>query len=709
MEIRKEYGRFATEKNYIMSLDTVLKIGKVLKNSDNCLKHFKYVQSCPKDKKGNYPLCLSFKVGDDFSIDFNNVSIVPENQREKLYYLTFKTSDNDGLVKYIYGDIFYESIGSVKNSDSVVSEKGYYRLPNPNNSKAYQSGSFERGKADYNSIILKKQVLPLFNNSNYNVAHLECIRIQMSKCIANIEKILKYGSAVEYYANNISTPFEDFLNNEELLYDIAIKNNYKKLTKQSLSKLGINQFPETDSIQRGKIFNMPDYRIFIHFDYNGKHWYELKDCFNAVSSKMTEEFVEQCKDGSFVLKKSLYKNLCSGDTKNDIQFPNFSLNDKNKARTFTDEEISSLFYAASYTSKGKLIYKTDIKLIVLPAGNNLTEEDYTEFQNKNNETSIVHSNEYNDNLFSFAYLENNDITKFDLILCKKGGMTSPDSDLVEISGIEKSKLRQTNERISDVAHHIYQERKLAINSDKELLPLSIEYSFLNILGNPFYDEKNQKVKIVENPKYRSHLIKVLPLIYLDNYVNDNVLLPAFIQNVESSIRSDDNKFAFLKYDLKFLYGIQNSKTDKYMELTETKSYKLGFKLGQMSKPLKNAITSFQKSYVGMLTRRITTKDDCIKFVNDICQKLTMHEKAYSDACAEVCNELANLLSSEYDKEHIAFGFFEGYFKYEPNVSKKNLQKRLEKIMVDYQDSNEVINQIQKISEVVESLKDNKNE
>ena len=56
-----------------MSLDTVLKIGKVLRNSNNSLKHFKYVQPCPRDKKGNYPLCLSFKVNDDFSIDFNSV------------------------------------------------------------------------------------------------------------------------------------------------------------------------------------------------------------------------------------------------------------------------------------------------------------------------------------------------------------------------------------------------------------------------------------------------------------------------------------------------------------------------------------------------------------------------------------------------------------------------------------------------------------
>ena len=146
-----------------------------------------------------------------------------------------------------------------------------------------------------------------------------------------------------------------------------------------------------------------------------------------------------------------------------------------------------------------------------------------------------------------------------------------------------------------------------------------------------------------------------------------------------------------------------------MELTETKSYKLGFKLGQMSKPLNKAIASFQKTYVGMLTRRITTKDDCIKFVNDICQKLTMHEKVYGDACTEVCNELANLPLSEYDKEQIAFGFFEGYFKYEPNISKKNLRKRLEKIMADYQNCNEFTSQFKKISEVVESLKDNDNE
>lgn len=683
-----------------MSLNTVLKIGKVLRNSSNSLKYFKYVQPCPKDKKGNYPLCLSFKVNNDFSIDFNSVSIVPENQRNKLYYLTFKTSDSDGLVKYIYGDIFYETVGTVKNSSPVVSEKGYYRLPNPNNSKAYQSGSFDRGKADYNSIIQKHKD----NSTKSKVAELECIRAKMTNSIATIEIILKYVSAVEYYFdNNMTIPFADFLNNQENLYDISVKNNYNKISKQSLAKLKITEFPETNINDRRKIFDMPDNRIFIHFDYNGKHWYELKDCFDAVSAKMTEEFVEEAEDGGMVLKKSLYKNLCSGDTKNDIQFPNFSLKGKKKAKSFTDEEISNLFYAASYTSKGKSIYKTDIKLIVLPSGDNLSEEDFAEFLDKNNETPIVYSNEFSNSLFDFADTGNNNITVFDLILCKKGGLTSPDSDLVEISGIEKSKLRNIKERISEIAHVIYNERKQEIRTEKDLYPLALEYSFLNILGNPQYDEKAKRMKFVENTKYQSHLIKVLPLIYTDNYVHDDVLLPAFIRNVESSIRSDDNKYIFLKYDLKFLCSIQHIKNNKYMEITKSKSYQFGLKLGKLSKPLKKEINSFEKTYVGLLTRRISTKEDCVKFVNDICGKLTMHEKVWSTMCAEVCNDLANMSLQDYDKEKVAFGFFEGYFKYEPTDKCKDFQSRLEKILADYDGNEDFSNETNKLKELINEL------
>ncbi len=650
-----------------MSLDTVLKIGKVLRNSNNSLKHFKYVKPCPRDKKGNYPLCLSFKVNDDFSIDFNSVSIIPENQRDKLYYLTFKTSDNDGLVKYIYGDIYYAVSCSVKkNGELEPSEGGYYRLPNPNHpKKAYQNSSFVRGIPDFDNIIGNQASQPtLFSDTAPKINQLFSIRTKIKDSIKIIEDILRYSSAVRYYFDsNIKTPFADFMCDTEELFNISVEYNYKKTSKHNLNLLNIKELPvNNDIIKSQKLFNLSNNQIFIHFDYKGKHWYEFKDCLDAVSKKMFEEFVDKIGNNEFVFKKTLYKNICSGDDSNDIQFPKFLNTYKKNVKSFSEDEVNYLFYGKDYADKGKLISK-DIKLIVLPFGDNLEEDDYMDFLEKRNERTIIESNnEYKCSFFDFVFSENPKITVFDVILTKKGGK-SPDSDLVEISEIEKSKLRRTNERISEIAHRIYKERADEIKTEKELNSLSIEYSFLNILGNPFYDEKTKKLKIVENPKYQSHLLKVLPLIYLDNYVNDDVLLPAFIQNVESSIRSDDNKFAFLKYDLKFLYGIQNSKTDKYMEITQSESYGIGLLLGSLAKNLSLEINSFEKNYVGNLTRRISTMDDFIRLKNDIEQKLIMHDKSkYTFQTSYELAQKVKEFKSQYDKEECAFGFLESYFK-----------------------------------------------
>ncbi|MEG1555631.1 MAG: hypothetical protein RR356_02775, partial [Bacteroidales bacterium] len=89
-----------------MSLDTVLQIGKVLRQSKDNLKYFKYVEPCPRDSKGNYPLCISIPIKDDFSINWEACKLTPQNEYDKLYYLKFKTSESDGSVKYIYGDIY---------------------------------------------------------------------------------------------------------------------------------------------------------------------------------------------------------------------------------------------------------------------------------------------------------------------------------------------------------------------------------------------------------------------------------------------------------------------------------------------------------------------------------------------------------------------------------------------------------------------------
>jgi len=100
------------------------------------------------------------------------------------------------------------------------------------------------------------------------------------------------------------------------------------------------------------------------------------------------------------------------------------------------------------------------------------------------------------------------------------------------------------------------------------------------LGNPQYDLNTGKVTYKDNPKYQSHLLKILPHIYSETYFQDDMLLSAFIQNVKFSIKSGDVKYSFLKYDLKFLLSIQNSKNNRYMEIITSESYQIGYMLGK---------------------------------------------------------------------------------------------------------------------------------
>lgn len=163
-------------------------------------------------------------------------------------------------------------------------------------------------------------------------------------------------------------------------------------------------------------------------------------------------------------------------------------------------------------------------------------------------------------------------------------------------------------------------------------------------------------------------------------------------------------YKILKYDLMFILSIQNNKQNKYMEITNSASFKLGVKIGKMAKPLKNSIGSFEKNYVGLLSRRVSTKEDCIKFVTDISQKLVMHDGIWATMCAEVCDDLANLSETEYDKDKLSFGFLDGYFKYEPTDKKKDFQKRLEKIMKDYSDDEDLKDSISKLNLIVDDIK-----
>ena len=681
-----------------MSLDTVLKIGKALRESEDNLKHYRYAQACPRDTKTKkYPLCISIPLDESFEPQWDMVYETPENEKSSLYYLLFKTSEKDTMVKYIFGDIYYSQESQVSNhGEPLAKSKGYYRLPDLFARAAYRNDSFNRGEADFQDIL---------KNYDTEGSIIQLFRERFKMNIKAINTILANIPSVEYYFANpsVDIPFSILLKDHTILAEFTIRQNLK-LNSSILKKMKIvNKALEklTDE-EKCILSKYAPGEIFLNFRFPGnKHWCDFKKDFEIVSKKMLSDFVDLTTNG-YVMSKTLYKTLCSGNDKNDIQFPAFQIGNRHKSRVFNNDDLHNLFYAIDYSSKGRLIFGTDIKMITLPRGENLTAEDFERFLEKKDEDEVIANNNQSQQLFIVSHDRNPKITSFDFIFCKKGGKTSPEKDLIEISGIQKSQLKRIRERIETIADEVSDERKQYIKTDKDLFPLDIGYSFRQILGIPRTKMDTGKVSYEINPQYESHLLKVLPLVYTENYHHDEILLPAFIQNVEYSIRAGDPKYSFLKYDFIFLLRIQNSKNNKYMELIESKCYQIGNKLGKMSRPLKSKINSFEKNYVGLLTRRIATRDECIEFFNDINEMLIMNVNyPFGNLSAEVSSELVNLPFSEYDKEKLAFGFFEGYFKWEAPDDKEKFFSGLERYLNNYIEKEGFSEVIEKLFSVID--------
>jgi hypothetical protein len=372
----------------------------------------------------------------------------------------------------------------------------------------------------------------------------------------------------------------------------------------------------------------------------------------------------------------LYRTISSGDKKNDVQFPEFDKSKKYRSAAFSIEDIKNLFYAINYSEKPLISEKetkSDIKIIVLPKGENLTADILEDFSKKiiNEETLNeygVQIEDFEELLTPFLFNINEAIVEFDVIFCKVDSQV--DIDILEISSIKKSFLQQRLDEINKVKREIYKAREKEIKTD--LKNISIQKSLFNILGST----KHGDHKYTGEKKYQNHLLKTLPKIYTGTYYQDTILLPAFIEKVEFDVRNNpEPQYNFLKYDYYFLTKIQNSNTDRIMEMENSLSYKAGILLGKMAKPLHQKINSFQKNYVGLLSRRIADKRSLIEFANFINEKLAIHGVAYPElqrASVEFAEIVSKMTEKDYLKNECAFGFFESYFKYEPkNEPKKS--------------------------------------
>ena len=576
-------------------LETLLQIGKTLRQSER-LYHHRYIKRAPLSDKKTSVVYFSLPVREDFILDIDNICELTDEDfiQHQLFYLAYKSSDADSLMKYIWGDILY---GVIKDK-----EQGYYRMENPTIKNAFGLSSFMRGNEDAKSFA---------------------------------------GTAIEKFRAS-------FANNRE-----RIESFLKVQGKERM--------------------------CFIHFAFQGqyKHWYEFEEELAAINNKLLDEFIAKQKN-QIVLRKSLYKTLASPEK--NLPFPNFTAESMYKAKAFESaEDVLDLLYAINYSTKA-MLSERDIKIIVLPKGESMTADQIEEFFERNREgkksntkkaieqrtaeeklsapTQLKRLDEFFDSfdsLFPRVLFETGaNINSFDFIFSKAGGVSAPDVDMVELAGLQKSHLRTVGEQIAKVRQDIEAKRSILIKTKKELSPMDVRRSFLNILGDVTTDKK----------KYQSHLLKVLPQIYAGIYARDDLLLPAFIEKTEFNIRNENPNYNLLKFDYEFLIRLRKGGDEEMETMHASNSYKAGKLLGQLAQPVSWEIKSFEKNYVGLLSRRISDKHGLIAFANFINQKLAIHERAYP-SLKEKFTELAALLSeiseADFHRDYCAFGFFEGYF------------------------------------------------
>jgi hypothetical protein len=402
--------------------------------------------------------------------------------------------------------------------------------------------------------------------------------------------------------------------------------------------------------------------VYIHFDFSGKGWHELREL-ALLNKRIVRSFFKKS-DGGLVLQSFLFKTLAAGDSRT----PGFTPGGQHRTHLFkTEEEALDLVYGVNYASRST-IRKNDIKVVILPRGTDMTAETVERFFERTPRPDIASVGADAEGEFrremepSFSFLsceqeEERQIVKFDFIFSKAGG-TQPDVDMIELTGVERSKLSRISSRIAKIRDKIQDERERSLASlfgktaSAALRPITITGALNNAFGDVTTEKK----------KYQRHLLAVLPKIYTDTYHRDPVLLQSLIRTTEASIRNGSSHYSYLKYDFAFLTSIQTSGETRLMELKNSPSYRIGLHLGQLAQPLGREINSFEKNYVGLLSRRIGTPADVIGFANDLRQKLVMHEKLYTSiraASAALSEELPHC--TPYNRDECAFGFFESYF------------------------------------------------
>lgn len=404
--------------------------------------------------------------------------------------------------------------------------------------------------------------------------------------------------------------------------------------------------------------------VVLHFNFAGKRWLDISGIIDSIDYNLTLNLVKEYPNSEkVVLEKYLYKTL-GGVT------PGFNNTDNYKNKLFSRDEIISLMYSGKAAEKPVVRFGS-IGIIALPHSEKLSPESVVNFferdkttvnEEVDKEDDIVGATANEDSDLFFTDFINNDFddaVKFDIVFTSiPASPAGVFADLTEVSDVEKSLLKYINKNIRDRASEMENRANAEFPKMKKPFYFDIRSSFLKILGDVTKDKK----------KFQAHLLKVLPQIYTDNYYEDLVLLPAFLEKVEYNIREGNQSFSTLKYDFYFLMNIQ--KNNSLMKITESKSYALGKYLGIMARQFAAwrddcPIKSFEKSYVGNLSRRTSSIEELVKFAAFINEKLVMHERLFPEvkkAYEELVETINNFGNEKYSKHNCSLGFFTSYYE-----------------------------------------------
>jgi hypothetical protein len=663
-------------------LDTVLEIGRALRDPDNRekgLRHHRYVQACPSGEEEDV-LCLRIPVSADHEIDLDGIQVLrDERVREKLFFLKYKSSGADTTTKYIFGDIYFTQ----ERGDFTGTSPGYYRLADPDSGAATQrKGSFDRGEDDASEVVEReKQVASAGEEDSI----IRALRDELEKTVQPtphrkidlVERLLRYQSGVKELLERGETVDTDLLLDKSRLKFADAKRAFAEVKSGRYSKRRFRSVldeaePVWEDVKDSEeaIRGLSDYasgQIFLHFDIGGEHWYEQESAMRAIDQQFVSKFAESVSKGEHdgsVLRKYIYKTMLPSR-----QLPEFDPENQHRIRLFSQEELMDLFYAIDMAKTSKF-RSGDVKVVVLPRGENMSAEDVTRFMQgaQSLEEAAEQEGEFRgdtatqeeeasvDQVLDTALRDAPEpIREFDLVF-SEADSRGQDADLVELSGVSRSFLEQVRQQIEDARKRVQNEYEQAMG--QKLEPLNVYAAFGDLLSGVGQDQ----------PRYQRHLYRMLPKIYTETYHRDPLLLPSLIEQTEKAVRDGEDpyfKFNQLHHYFRFLCRLQT--TNPLMQINESPSYKLGKPLGVMARPLRSRISSFEKNYVGNLRRRLATLGDLIEFKNEIEEMLVRHEAAKMTSVDEARQQLSEHLSGmaeneRIDKNRCALGFFESYFE-----------------------------------------------